>query len=76
MDHNLEFAATPRRGRSEEFQGLRDLGSGLAVTYDKTTGLTGTLLSRGGYLTAERPTTDALTIAHEFVTAHYEHLGN
>ncbi len=75
VDYNLTFAAAPRRGQLEAIQGLRDVAPGLAVTYDRTTGATRTLLSRDGYLTAERPTADAMTIAQEFVTAYYEHLG-
>ncbi len=74
VDYNLAFAATPRPGQRETIQGLRDLAPGLAVTYDRTTGVTRSLLRRGGYLSAARPTTDAMTIAHEFVTAHYDHL--
>ena len=75
VDYNLTFAAAPRLGQREAIQGLRDAAPGLAVTYDRTTGATRTLLSRGGYLTAARPTADAMTIALDFVATYYEHLG-
>ncbi|HIL94723.1 MAG TPA: hypothetical protein EYG51_02245, partial [Pseudomonadales bacterium] len=54
---------------------MRDLIPGLAVTYDRATGATRTLLSRDGYLTAGGSTADAWTIAQDFIVAHYEHMG-
>ena len=75
VDYNRTFAATPRQGQQEGIQGMRDQAPGIAVTYDRTTGATRTLLSRDGYLTAEKSTADALTIAQEFVAAYYEHMG-
>ena len=56
-------------------QGMRGLAPGLTATYDNSTGVTRSLVRRGGFLTGKRPAADATSIAYDFVAKYYRHLG-
>ncbi len=75
VDYNRDYSTAPRSKQRRAIQGLRDLAPGLAVTYDRTTGVTRTLNRRGGHLSAERPGAEAMSVARDFITDNYAQLG-
>lgn len=75
VDHNRDHAAPRGPGQQGAIQRLRDRAPGLAVAYDRTTGVTRSLHRRGGHLTAERPDVEAMTVVRDFIANNYADLG-
>ena len=75
IDYNRDYAPAPGLEQHRAIQELRDVASGVGATYNEATGVTRSLLRRGGPLTEERSTADALSVAEKFIANYYAHLG-
>ena len=75
VDYNQSFAPASGLLQQPAIQELRGQAPGVAATYDKATGVTRSLLRRGGYLTEMRSAAGGLSVAKDFIAKHYAHLG-